>query len=104
MKTRFKTMMYQKMHQILCKWKKPAKGNPMVVADKGMNDSAFRDPTTSWLANGYWNLLVGSKKKTVQRAYLFKNKDLKKWIKHQHPLHSIPNTGMPRFLSCFKVW
>ncbi|XVF58871.1 hypothetical protein PTKIN_Ptkin07bG0100900 [Pterospermum kingtungense] len=38
----------------LRKWEKPAVGNPMVVADQGINASAFRDPTTAWHANGYW--------------------------------------------------
>ncbi|XVF76176.1 hypothetical protein PTKIN_Ptkin13bG0245500 [Pterospermum kingtungense] len=78
----------------LRKWKMPAQGNPMVVADKGMNASAFRDPTTAWFANGYWNILVGSKHDRTGIAYLFKSKDLKKWSKARHPLHSVPNTGM----------
>ncbi|XVE75947.1 hypothetical protein DITRI_Ditri12bG0133200 [Diplodiscus trichospermus] len=78
----------------LRKWKKPLEGNPMVVADKSMNASAFRDPTTAWRANGYWNILVGSKNDRTGIAYLFRSKDLKKWTKAQHPLHSVPNTGM----------
>ncbi|XVE96400.1 hypothetical protein REPUB_Repub02eG0218400 [Reevesia pubescens] len=78
----------------LRKWKKPLEGNPMVVADITMNASAFRDPTTAWFANGYWNILVGSKHNREGIAYLFKSKDLKQWTKAQHPLHSVPNTGM----------
>ncbi|XWS66649.1 hypothetical protein CRYUN_Cryun05aG0218700 [Craigia yunnanensis] len=78
----------------LRQWKKPAEGNPMVVADKGMNASAFRDPTTAWLAKGYWNLLVGSKNDRIGIVYLFKSEDLKTWTKAHHPLHSVPDTGM----------
>ncbi|KAK6244500.1 hypothetical protein QUC31_010909 [Theobroma cacao] len=44
----------------LRKWNKPS-GNSIMVADKGMNARDFRDATTAWQANGYWNLLVGSK-------------------------------------------
>ncbi|MBA0615704.1 hypothetical protein Godav_015819 [Gossypium davidsonii] len=78
----------------LRKWVKPKEGNPMVVADKEINDSAFRHPTTAWQANGYWNILVGSRKGSTGVAYLFKSKDKKTWTKTARPLHEVPNTGM----------
>ncbi|KAA3455211.1 Glycoside hydrolase, family 32 [Gossypium australe] len=77
----------------LRKWVKPKEGNPMVVADKEINGSAFRDPTTAWQANGYWNILVGSRKGSTGVAYLFKSKDKKTWTKTARPLHEVPNTG-----------
>lgn len=78
----------------LRKWLKPKEGNPMVVADKEINGSAFRDPTTAWQANGYWNILVGSRKGNTGVAYMFKSKDKKTWTKTPRPLHEVPNTGM----------
>ncbi|TYG54165.1 hypothetical protein ES288_D09G167300v1 [Gossypium darwinii] len=78
----------------LRKWVKPKEGNPMVVADKEINGSAFLDPTTAWQANGYWNILVGSRKGSTGVAYLFKSKDKKTWTKTARPLHEVPNTGM----------
>ncbi|KAH1090325.1 hypothetical protein J1N35_017582 [Gossypium stocksii] len=78
----------------LRKWVKPKEGNPMVVADKEINGSTFRDPTTAWQTNGHWNILVGSRKGSTGVAYLFKSKDKKTWTKTARPLHEVPNTGM----------
>ncbi|XP_039016056.1 beta-fructofuranosidase, insoluble isoenzyme 3-like [Hibiscus syriacus] len=77
----------------LRKWKKPKEGNPMVVPDNEINGSSFRDPTTAWQANGYWHILVGSRKNDVGVAYLFKSKDQKTWVKTPVPLHQVPGTG-----------
>ncbi|TYI10813.1 hypothetical protein ES332_A09G166900v1 [Gossypium tomentosum] len=58
----------------LRKWVKPKEGNPMVVADKEINGSAFRDPTNCLASE--WS------------------KDKKTWTKTARPLHEVPNTGM----------
>ncbi|EOY08300.1 Cell wall invertase 2, putative [Theobroma cacao] len=85
----------------LRKWNKPS-GNSIMVADKGMNARDFRDATTAWQANGYWNLLVGSKSDRTGIAYLLKSKDFKKWTKAQPPLHSAPNTGNVQIFILFQ--
>ncbi|KAK8553982.1 hypothetical protein V6N13_072903 [Hibiscus sabdariffa] len=77
----------------LHEWIKPKEGNPMVVPDHEINGSSFRDPTTAWQANGYWHILVGSRKNDIGVAYLFKSKDQKTWVKAPHPLHQVPGTG-----------
>nr|APB91663.1 cell wall invertase [Tapiscia sinensis] len=78
----------------LLHWTKPD-NNPLVVPGRDMNASAFRDPTTAWLGqDGYWRMLVGSKRKHRGMAYLYRSKDFMTWIKAQHPLHSAANTGM----------
>ncbi|OMO82276.1 Glycoside hydrolase, family 32 [Corchorus capsularis] len=78
----------------LRKWKKPADLNPIIFPGKGINASAFRDPTTAWKVNGYWNILVGGKNDRIGIAHLFKSKHFKKWKEAKHPLHSVPDTGM----------
>ncbi|KAJ8754780.1 hypothetical protein K2173_012169 [Erythroxylum novogranatense] len=77
----------------LKKWVKPD-DNPIVDPDKGVNASAFRDPTTAWRVDGHWKILVGSRRKSRGIAYLYRSKDFKKWVKAKHPLHSKANTGM----------
>ncbi|KAK7244877.1 hypothetical protein RIF29_39706 [Crotalaria pallida] len=80
---------------LLRKWVKPDAINPVVIADKGVNGSAFRDPTTAWLTkDGYWNMLVGSRRKHRGIAYLYKSKDFQKWVRAKHPIHSKSTTGM----------
>ncbi|XP_019424844.1 PREDICTED: beta-fructofuranosidase, insoluble isoenzyme 1-like [Lupinus angustifolius] len=80
---------------LLVKWKKPDDINPIVIADQGVNGSAFRDPTTAWWStDGQWRMLVGSRKKHRGISYLYKSKDFIKWVKAKHPIHSKPKTGM----------
>lgn len=76
----------------LQKWVKPD-NNPIVTATKGENSTAFRDPTTAWLINGHWNILVGGGENNRGVAYLYKSKNFMKWAKAKHPLYSRANTG-----------
>ncbi|XP_059646665.1 beta-fructofuranosidase, insoluble isoenzyme 1 [Cornus florida] len=77
----------------LQKWIKPD-NNPLVVADPGVNKTAFRDPTTAWFKDGHWRMLVGSRRKHRGIAYLYRSRDFMKWTKAKHPLHSAAKTGM----------
>ncbi|CAL0310528.1 unnamed protein product [Lupinus luteus] len=80
---------------LLRKWIKPDTLNPIVIADRAINGSAFRDPTTAWRSNdGHWRMLVGSKRKDRGIAYLYKSKDFIKWVRAKHPIHSKTTTGM----------
>ncbi|KAF3441636.1 hypothetical protein FNV43_RR15551 [Rhamnella rubrinervis] len=74
-------------------WVKPD-NNPLVVATGDINETQFRDPTTAWWSNGYWKMLLGSRRKLRGLVYLYRSKDFIHWVKAQHPLHSAPNTGM----------
>ncbi|VYS60192.1 unnamed protein product [Arabidopsis thaliana] len=76
-------------------WIKPD-DNPIVKPDNGENGSAFRDPTTAWFnkKDGYWRMLVGSKRKNRGIAYMYKSRDFKKWVKSKRPIHSRKKTGM----------
>ncbi|XP_027072817.1 beta-fructofuranosidase, insoluble isoenzyme 1-like [Coffea eugenioides] len=74
-------------------WIKPD-DNPLVVAEPGVNRTAFRDPTTAWMGrDGHWRILIGSRRKHTGIAYLYKSKDFIKWVKAKHPLHSKDRTG-----------
>lgn len=76
-------------------WIKPS-DNPLIAGDDSdrINKTAFRDPTTAWMGqDGYWRILIGSRRKNRGIAYLYRSKDFKKWIKAKHPLHSTANTG-----------
>ncbi|WJX79527.1 Invertase [Trifolium repens] len=78
----------------LRKWVKPDRGNPILIADKGVNGSAFRDPTTAWKGkSGHWKMLVGSRRKHRGMAYLYRSRDFMKWVRAKHPIHSA-QTGM----------
>ncbi|KAI9380388.1 hypothetical protein POPTR_016G077500v4 [Populus trichocarpa] len=77
----------------LREWVKPD-DNPIVNPDVSVNGSAFRDPTTAWWADGHWRILIGSRRNHVGVAYLYRSRDLKKWAKTKHPLHSVQRTGM----------
>ncbi|XP_019432908.1 PREDICTED: beta-fructofuranosidase, insoluble isoenzyme 1-like [Lupinus angustifolius] len=80
---------------LLKKWIKPNALNPIVIADRGVNGSAFRDPTTAWRSkDGHWRMLIGSKRKDTGIAYLYKSKDFIKWARAKHPIHSKSTTGM----------
>ncbi|KHN18787.1 Beta-fructofuranosidase, insoluble isoenzyme 1 [Glycine soja] len=80
---------------LLQKWVKPDKFNPILVANKGVNGSAFRDPTTAWLSkDGHWKILVGSRKNLTGIAYLYRSKDFMNWVQAKHPIHSKGATGM----------
>lgn len=79
---------------LLKKWVKPDKHNPIVVAENGVNGSAFRDPTTAWKGNdGRWRILVGSRMKQIGMAYLYRSMDFVNWIRAKYPIHSAV-TGM----------
>nr|BCM94849.1 cell-wall invertase 1 [Eustoma grandiflorum] len=74
-------------------WIKPD-DNPLIVAQIGVNKSAFRDPSTAWMAqDGHWRIILGSRRKHRGIAYLYRSKDFKKWIKAKHPLHSVAGDG-----------
>ncbi|KDP37325.1 hypothetical protein JCGZ_06779 [Jatropha curcas] len=77
----------------LREWIKPD-DNPVVNPGKGVNASAFRDPTTAWFADGHWRIVVGSRRKHRGMVYLYRSKDFKTWIQAKHPLHSVAETGM----------
>ncbi|XP_020205963.2 beta-fructofuranosidase, insoluble isoenzyme 1 [Cajanus cajan] len=80
---------------LLQKWVKPDKFNPIVIPEKGINGSAFRDPTTAWWSkDGHWRMLVGSKRKRRGMAYLYRSKDFMTWVRAKHPIHSKGETGM----------
>lgn len=78
----------------LREWDKPDDHNPIVDPDKSVNASAFRDPTTAWLVDGQWRMVVGSRDKDTGIAYLYRSKDFKEWVKAESPLHSLEKTGM----------
>ncbi|MED6134064.1 Invertase [Stylosanthes scabra] len=78
----------------LTKWIKPDEFNPIVVAGKSVNGTAFRDPTTAWFKDGHWKILVGSRRKNRGIAYLYRSRDFKKWMRAKHPIHSAAGTGM----------
>lgn len=76
----------------LREWIKPD-NNPLVFPN-GVNATSFRDPTTAWWANdGYWRILIGSRRKHRGIAYLYKSRDFLKWTKAKHPIHSKEKTG-----------
>ncbi|XP_010520702.1 PREDICTED: beta-fructofuranosidase, insoluble isoenzyme CWINV4-like [Tarenaya hassleriana] len=78
----------------LRKWIKPD-DNPIAVADRTMNRTSFRDPTTAWFGkDGRWRILVGSKRKHRGMVYLYRSRDFRKWVKAKHPLHTKQDTGM----------
>uniref|UniRef100_A0A803MXT4 Reverse transcriptase zinc-binding domain-containing protein n=1 Tax=Chenopodium quinoa TaxID=63459 RepID=A0A803MXT4_CHEQI len=77
----------------LRKWVK-SNYNPIITPTSDVNTSLFRDLTTAWWSQGYWHIVVGSRRKHRGMAYLYKSRDFKKWTKAKHPLHSAPNTGM----------
>ncbi|GMJ02900.1 cell wall invertase 4 [Hibiscus trionum] len=78
----------------LRKWIKPG-NNPLFYPEKGVNASAFRDPSTAWrLKDGRWRVVVGSKWNRRGIVHLYESRDFIHWTKAKHPLHSAPNTGM----------
>ncbi|KAM7526032.1 hypothetical protein LguiA_015934 [Lonicera macranthoides] len=77
----------------LREWVKPD-DNPLVPPTHGENISAFRDPTTAWFKDGYWRMVVGSKRKQIGVVHLYRSKDFKHWTKAKQPLHSKSDTGM----------
>ncbi|CAM8909747.1 unnamed protein product [Rhodiola kirilowii] len=79
----------------LIEWEKPREHNPIIIPTKGVNASAFRDPTTAWRGkDGIWRTVIGSKNKHRGIVYLYRSYDFLKWVKHKHPLHSRSETGM----------
>ncbi|KAK3149427.1 hypothetical protein QOZ80_3AG0217250 [Eleusine coracana subsp. coracana] len=74
-------------------WVKPDY-NPVIAPGRGVNASAFRDPTTAWRGpDGDWRLVVGTKDNHLGLAVLYKSKDFKTWTPAPQPLHS-GDTGM----------
>nr|CCV19965.1 beta-fructofuranosidase, insoluble isoenzyme IVR1_4AL [Triticum aestivum] len=72
----------------LRKWVKPDY-NPIINPDRGINASAFRDPTTAWYGpDGHWRLVVGSKENMRGIAVLYRSRDFRRWIKAHHSLHA----------------
>ncbi|GLJ07563.1 hypothetical protein SUGI_0069740 [Cryptomeria japonica] len=81
---------------LLRDWKKVAE-NPVMMPEGKINSSSFRDPTTAWLgSDNKWRVLVGNKRDKQKRGMdlIYKSKDLKKWVKAKHPLHSAKHIGM----------
>ncbi|XP_028795552.1 beta-fructofuranosidase, insoluble isoenzyme 1-like [Neltuma alba] len=80
----------------LRKWVKPDSMNPLVVAEIGVNGSAFRDPTTAWRnkEDGHWRILVGGRRGLRGVAHLYRSRDFVNWVKAKHPIHSSASTGM----------
>ncbi|RWR83562.1 beta-fructofuranosidase, insoluble isoenzyme 1-like protein [Cinnamomum micranthum f. kanehirae] len=78
----------------LKEWIKPSY-NPVILPDKDINASSFRDPTTAWQGpDGQWRVVIGSKTGKEGTAILYKSKDFIHWEKAQHYLHSSKETGM----------
>ncbi|KAI4355450.1 hypothetical protein L6164_004225 [Bauhinia variegata] len=80
----------------LREWVKAPK-NPLMAPNSAnkINATSFRDPTTAWLGkDGWWRVLVGSKRDSRGMAILFKSKDFVNWVQAKHPLHSAKGTGM----------
>ncbi|KAL2503041.1 Beta-fructofuranosidase [Forsythia ovata] len=77
----------------LQEWIKPD-NNPLIVADKSVNKTAFRDPTTAWLGkDGEWRITLGSRHKDTGISLLYKSKDFINWTRVKKPLHSVDGTG-----------
>ncbi|EYU35515.1 hypothetical protein ABFS82_10G055900 [Erythranthe guttata] len=77
----------------LREWIKPD-NNPLIVADKAINGTYFRDPTTAWLGkDGHWRISIGGKKNNRGISYLYKSRDFMHWVKAKHPLHATAGTG-----------
>lgn len=74
-------------------WVKPD-DNPVILYDKSINRTSFRDPTTAWLGpDGHWRIAIGSRRKNRGISYLYRSRDFLKWVKARHPLHSVAGTG-----------
>ncbi|KAK4795426.1 hypothetical protein SAY86_013420 [Trapa natans] len=74
------------------RWSKPD-DNPLIYPSKGVNASAFRDPTTAWFSGGHWKTVIGSRHHNRGIVYLYRSKDFKYWVKAKHPFHTVPRTG-----------
>ncbi|EYU35516.1 hypothetical protein MIMGU_mgv1a025972mg [Erythranthe guttata] len=82
-------------------WIKPD-NNPLIVADKSINSTFFRDPTTAWLGgDGSWRISIGGQSESNNNinelstgvSYLYRSKDFLKWEKAERPLHASNGTG-----------
>ncbi|KAF1886336.1 hypothetical protein Lal_00045568 [Lupinus albus] len=98
MKNQVQNLAYPKnmSDPLLREWVKSPK-NPLMaptIANK-INSSSFRDPTTAWLGkDGYWRVIIGSKRNTRGMAILYKSKDFVNWVQAKHALLSAQGTGM----------
>ncbi|KAL6598516.1 hypothetical protein ACP70R_046215 [Stipagrostis hirtigluma subsp. patula] len=82
-----------KSDPLLREWVKPAY-NPVIVPEAGINATQFRDPTTAWIADGVWRLLIGSVTGGGRGvAYVYRSRDFRRWTRVRRPLHSAA-TGM----------
>jgi beta-fructofuranosidase len=85
-----------KSDPLLREWVKPSHINPIIVPERDINVTQFRDPTTAWrAADGQWRLLIGSATGGGSRgvAYVYRSRDFRRWTRVRRPLHSAP-TGM----------
>ncbi|CAD6261005.1 unnamed protein product [Miscanthus lutarioriparius] len=81
---------------LLREWVKPSHINPVIVPERGINVTQFRDPTTAWrAADRQWRLLIGSATEGGSRgvAYVYRSRDFRRWTRVRRPLHSAA-TGM----------
>ncbi|OIW03776.1 hypothetical protein TanjilG_30052 [Lupinus angustifolius] len=98
MKNQVQNLAYPKnmSDPLLREWVKSPK-NPLMaptIANK-INSSSFRDPTTAWLGkDGYWRVIIGSKRNTRGMAILYKSKDFVNWVQAKYPLLAAQGTGM----------
>ncbi|CAL0322080.1 unnamed protein product [Lupinus luteus] len=98
MKNQVQNLAYPKnmSDPLLREWVKSPK-NPLMaptIANK-INSSSFRDPTTAWLGkDGYWRVIIGSKRNTRGMAILYKSKDFVNWVQAKHPLLAAQGSGM----------
>ncbi|KAG0525693.1 hypothetical protein BDA96_06G078600 [Sorghum bicolor] len=87
-----------KSDPLLREWVKPSHMNPIIVPERDINVTQFRDPTTAWraAADGQWRLLIGSATDGGSRgaAYVYRSRDFRRWTRVRRPLHSAPATGM----------
>ncbi|XP_041998022.1 beta-fructofuranosidase, insoluble isoenzyme 1-like [Salvia splendens] len=78
---------------LLTEWVKPD-NNPLIVPDRWINKTAFRDPTTAWLGrDGLWRITISGVVRQMGIAHLYKSRDFTHWVKAKHPLHAVAGTG-----------
>lgn len=78
---------------LLQKWIKPA-NNPLIVPDRWINSTAFRDPSTAWLGkDGHWRITISGVMRETGIAHLYRSRDFLHWVKARHPLHASFGTG-----------
>lgn len=81
----------------LTEWHKPD-NNPVIYPEIGVNETAFRDPTTAWFEGGHWKTLVSSRRKHRGIIYLYRSRDFVHWTKAKHSFYDVPMSGVAFFL------